>query len=99
MSYAPTMQRLITLYKQLYSAEPTSVEPITGSGSPRQYYRLSNPSGHSVIGTLGTSLEENRAFIGLTHHFEKCQLPVPHILAVSQDQMAYLQSDLGSAAL
>ena len=99
MSYAPTMQRLITLYKQLYSAEPTSVEPITGSGSPRQYYRLSNPSGHSVIGTLGTSLEENRAFIGLTHHFEKCQLPVPHILAVSQDQMAYLQSDLGSTSL
>ena len=99
MSYAPTMQRLITLYKQLYSAEPTSVEPITGSGSPRQYYRLSNPSGHSVIGTLGTSLEENRAFIGLTHHFEECQLPVPHILAVSQDQMAYLQSDLGSTSL
>ncbi|MBR1917659.1 MAG: phosphotransferase [Bacteroidaceae bacterium] len=93
------MQRLVTLYKQLYSAKPASVEPITGSGSPRQYYRLSNPSGHSVIGTLGTSLEENRAFIGLTHHFEECQLPVPHILAVSQDQMAYLQSDLGSTSL
>ncbi|MBR4648693.1 MAG: phosphotransferase [Bacteroidaceae bacterium] len=93
------MQRLISLYKNLYTAEPASVEPITGSGSPRQYYRMSDQSGRSVIGTIGTSLEENRAFIGLTRHFEECGLPVPHLLAVSPDQMAYLQGDLGSTSL
>ena len=93
------MQRLISLYKNLYAAEPASVEPITGSGSPRQYYRMSDQSGRSVIGTIGTSLEENRAFIGLTRHFEACGLPVPHLLAVSPDQMAYLQADLGSTSL
>ena len=57
------MQRLISLYKNLYAAEPASVEPITGSGSPRQYYRMSDQSGRSVIGTIGTSLEENRSTI------------------------------------
>jgi aminoglycoside/choline kinase family phosphotransferase len=93
------MQRLISLYKNLYAAEPASVEPITGSGSPRQYYRMSDHQGRSVIGTIGTSLEENRAFIGLTRHFEECRLPVPHLLAVSSDQMAYLQADLGSTSL
>ena len=63
LSYPHPMQRLISLYKNLYAAEPASVEPITGSGSPRQYYRMSDPQGSSVIGTLGTSLEENRSTI------------------------------------
>ena len=99
ISYPHPMQRLISLYKNLYAAEPASVEPITGSGSPRQYYRMSDHQGRSVIGTIGTSLEENRAFIGLTRHFEECGLPVPHLLAVSPDQMAYLQADLGSTSL
>ena len=91
------MNRLIALYNQLYGSQPT-VTPITGSGSPRQYYRLTDDK-HSAIGTIGTSHEENRAFIGLTKHFESKGLPVPHILGVSPDGMAYIQSDLGSTAL
>ena len=91
------MNRLIALYKQLYGSEPT-VTPITGSGSPRQYYRLTDKQ-HTAIGTIGTSHEENCAFIGLTKHFESKGLPVPHILGVSQDSMAYIQSDLGSTSL
>ena len=92
------MQRLTDLYRQLYGTAPTTITPITGSGSPRQYYRMTGED-HSVIGTIGTSHEENRAFIGITRHFESTGLPVPHILGVSPDGMAYIQSDLGNSSL
>lgn len=52
-----------------------------------------------MIGVIGTSREENHAFIYLAQHFEKRQLPVPHIHAVSEDEMRYLQSDLGRTSL
>lgn len=91
------MDRLKALYHQLYDSEPITTL-ITGSGSPRQYYRMTDKN-HSVIGTIGTSQEENRAFIGLTNHFKSKGLSVPHILGVSQDGMAYIQSDLGSTSL
>ena len=92
------MNRLLELYRTLYHTAPLTTEAITGSGSSRQYYRLGDAE-HTVIGTIGTSLEENSAFLGLTRHFEQCGLPVPHILAVSSDSMAYLQTDLGTTSL
>lgn len=92
------MKQLLDLYRNLYGAEPTAVKPITGSGSARQYYRLKDDF-RTVIGTIGTDAQENRAFIGLTKHFAKHRLPVPEILAVSADQMAYLQSDIGEHSL
>lgn len=92
------MQRLITLFQSIFNAQPTTTKQITGSGSSRQYYRLSNGN-DTAIGVIGTSQEENNAFIGLTHHFERQQLPVPHILGISEDGIAYLQSDLGDCSL
>lgn len=91
------MNQLLDLYRTLYNTEPATAEPITGSGSQRRYYRLKGQL--TVIGTAGTSIEENRAFIALTRHFASKGLPVPHILAVSDDQMAYLQTDLGDTSL
>ena len=35
----------------------------------------------------------------LVHFFSKRQLPVPKILAASDDQLRYLQTDLGSMSL
>ena len=92
------MKQLLDLYYNRYGTEPKIVEPITGSGSARQYYRLKDDF-RTVIGTIGTDAQENRAFIGLTKHFAKHRLPVPEILAVSTDQMAYLQSDIGEHSL
>ena len=91
------MNQLLDLYRTLYNTEPATAEPITGSGSQRRYYRLKGQP--TVIGTAGTSIEENRAFIALTRHFASKGLPVPHILAVSDDQMEYLQTDLGDTSL
>jgi aminoglycoside/choline kinase family phosphotransferase len=55
--------------------------------------------GHSVIGVVGTSRDEDHAFVYLTRHFTKRQLPVPKILAVSADELRYIQTDLGGVSL
>ncbi|MBQ8657158.1 MAG: phosphotransferase, partial [Prevotella sp.] len=38
-------------------------------------------------------------FIYLARHFASCHLPVPQVLAVSDDEMCYLQTDLGAVSL
>ena len=71
---------------------------LTTSGSNRRYYRLKGGN-ISVIGVLGTSFEENRAFIALSKHFKKKRLHVPTVFAVSKDGMSYIQEDLGEKVL
>ena len=93
------MQKLLDLYRQWKSAEPAHVQQIPGGGSNRTYYRLTDSDGLSVVGVVGTSRDEDHAFIYLTEHFAQLQLPVPKILATSDDQLRYLQTDLGSTSL
>ncbi len=97
------MDGLKTLYRTWCGAEPNHVERLAGAGSNREYYRLSAPVGSAmpatVIGCVGTSCEENHAFITLARHFAEKSLPVPEILAVSDDELRYLQTDLGSVSL
>lgn len=52
-----------------------------------------------MIGVIGTCREENDAFIYLADHFRSKGLPVPEVLAISDDHMAYLQEDLGDTIL
>ena len=61
--------------------------------------RLTDQEGQTVIGVIGTSRDENHAFLYLTEHFNRRKLPVPQILAASDDQLRYLQTDLGSMSL
>ena len=93
------MKQLIALYKKWSGAEPLSVETLPGAGSNRSYYRLVGSDGHSVVGVVGTSRDENHAFIYLSHHFSKRRLPVPEVLAASTDELRYLQTDLGRLSL
>lgn len=90
---------LLSLYTSFTGASPKTIEPITGSGSNRQYVRFTSAEGQSLIGVVGTSLEENHAFITLARHFAEKGLPVPQVLAVSEDERCYLQTDLGSRSL
>ena len=90
---------LTHLYEAYFGYPPAHTEPITGSGSSRRYYRFRDNEGNTVIGVEGTDLEENVAFIALSRHFEARQLPVPHIICVSDDGMCYLQTDVGSESL
>lgn len=93
------MEQLKELYMSRFCVEPDSMEKLAGAGSNRQYYRLYAKDGSSVIGVVGTSRDEDHAFLKIAAHFEKRQLPVPRVIASSQDELRYLQQDLGSRSL
>ena len=93
------MEKLLELYKQWKGTEPLTTEKLPGAGSNRQYYRMTDDEGRSIIGCIGTSRDENHAFVYLARHFTKRQLPVPEVLAVSDDELRYLQTDLGTVSL
>ena len=93
------MQQLISLYKEWSGAEPVTIEELPVGGSNRKYYRMTDDEGKAVIGVIGTSRDENHAFVYLCRHFTKRQLPVPQLLAVSNDELRYLQTDLGNVSL
>ena len=92
------MTELSSLYQSYYGVQPSAVTALTGSGSNRQYFRLSSPAG-TCIGVAGLDRKENDAFLTLAEHFRTKGLPVPEILQVSDDRMFYLQEDLGDLHL
>lgn len=91
--------QLLALYQQLCGSEPQRVDALSGSASNRQYFRLTCSNGTSVIGVVGENYKENHAFLLLAQQMQAAHLPVPRILAVSPDQMCYLQDDLGTQSL
>ncbi len=93
------MEALRKLYEQWKGEAPVQTERLAGAGSNREYYRMTDGEGQSVIGCIGTSRDENHAFVCLTKHFTRRQLPVPQVLAVSNDELRYLQTDLGDQSL
>ncbi len=93
------MKELCTLYARWAGVDPERVTPLTQAGSNRRYYRMQSAGHPSVVGVVGTSRDENHAFVYLSRHFERRQLPVPQVLAVSGDELRYLQTDLGDRSL
>ena len=75
------------------------MQPLAAAGSNRRYYRMAGADGRTVVGCIGTSRDENHAFVYLARHFTRRQLPVPTVLAVSDDELRYLQTDLGTVSL
>lgn len=92
------MQQLITLFTTYTGKINPTLEALPTSGSNRRYFRLKKDS-LSLIGVHGESREENRAFIALSRHFHQQQLNTPEIFAVSEDEMCYIQQDLGDEIL
>lgn len=90
---------MIKLYHDTFGKSPAYINKLSGAGSNRIYYRLSDESGNSVIGVKGESAKENQAFLALASQMYSKGLTVPKVLAVSDDQMQYLQEDLGSVSL
>lgn len=93
--------KLSNLYKKVTGVKPDIINELPASGSNRRYYRLADSTGAnpSLIGTLGTVVEENHAFLTLARHFSDKGLPTPKVVAVSPDEMTYLQEDLGDKTL
>jgi len=93
------MQKLVELYKEWCGQEPKEMTRLAGAGSNREYFRMTNNEGQSVVGCIGTSRDENHAFVYLCRHFGEKNMSVPKVLAVSDDERRYIQSDLGSISL
>ena len=91
------MEKLKNLYNNEFGSEPQSVVRLTGDGSNRVYYRMIGVA--DVIGVVGTSVEENRAFIALSRAMQECGVAVPAVIAVSDDELCYIQDDLGDVSL
>ena len=95
------MEQLIQLYKKYFDSEPADIKLLKGAGSNRKYYRIfpSDESESSIIGVVGTSAEENKAFFNLATLFAARKLYVPAVYAISDDAACYLQEDLGDTSL
>ena len=93
------MQRLLSLYTDYKGSAPVAIEPISGSGSNRRYFRLRDADGTTLIGVVGTSVEENEAFFHIADCLLTNGLNVPTVFAISSDRLCYLQTDLGGRSL
>jgi aminoglycoside/choline kinase family phosphotransferase len=92
------MYELEVLFKQHTHQNPISIEELSASGSNRRYFRLKGEN-KSYIGVEGTSVDENRAFVTMSKHFDQRGLPVPKVVALTEDERFYLQEDLGDTLL
>ena len=91
-------EELMKLFRQYAGCEAESVTRLTAAGSNRVYYRFVYKGG-TVVGVEGTNADENAAFLSIGKHLRSKGLPVPAILAVSDDCMCYLLQDLGDVSL
>lgn len=98
---AQDITKLTALARQSGLLDPSLspvVSAITAAGSNRRYYRLRLSDG-DVIGTVGDDVDENKTFIAMARHFTSLALPVPKVVAVSDDFTSYIQTDAGSQSL
>lgn len=94
----PASVAIESLFTKWYGQKPDQIEFIPQSGSDRRYFRLYVP-GSTVIATHGLNIAENEVFVYFSGHFRSAGLPVPEILALSDDKTVYLQEDLGKESL
>ena len=86
------------LYKTVNNIDWDEISKIPQSGGDRVYFRITQGQ-QSWIATYNLNLRENETFIEFANHFYAKGLPVPQILAVSENKSIYIQSDLGSVSL
>lgn len=90
--------KLNELFRNVTGVKPERSVKLTGDGSNRAYYRMT--AGEiSLLGAVGTSQHENKAFIALAAKFAECRIDVPEIYAVSEDGLCYIMQDLGDETL
>ncbi len=92
------MEQLLELFKRVFAQKIITITDLPIAGSNRKYLRL-HTENTSYIGVIGTIVEENIAFIRLAQHFISQDLPVPKVLAVSEDNLCYIVQDLGDISL
>ena len=93
------MKQLEELFVQYKHSAPKSIEELPSSGSNRRYFRLTADDDSTIIGVMGTSEDENVAFVRIAEHFLRQGLPVPEVYGMSEDKKFYIQQDLGDNIL
>ncbi|MEI6456585.1 MAG: RNase adapter RapZ [bacterium] len=93
-----SIQKVNELFQKWSGRAPLRTEPIFGTGSYRQYFRIFGDLG-IVVGAYNEDLRENQAFLSFSKHFRSEGLPVPEILAEDNKGHCYLLSDLGDETL
>jgi Predicted P-loop-containing kinase len=91
------MDSLLRVAEKFLGVKP-EIKPLVGAGSNRKYYRIFHEN-NTYIGVVGESVAENEAFIYLAEHLLGKGKRVPQVLAVSDDRLAYIQTDLGDISL
>lgn len=92
------MNSLEILFQNYFHEKLSLSTELSVSGSNRKYYRLYGKDS-TYIGVEGTSVDENRAFITISKHFTMKGLSVPKIFAVSENELTYIQEDMGDTLL
>ena len=93
------IEKIESLYKDVYRQLPLRIEKLPQSGSDRLYFRVFGSDQQSCIATYNYNEQENRTFLAFTESFRSERLPVPEIYGVSADFLLYLQEDFGSVSL
>lgn len=91
-------EKLIRLFEDWSGEKALEISKLTGSGSNRQYYRISDENS-TAIGVIGEDDQENETFLEFTSHFAKHGLHVPEIYTSNLDEKIYIQQDLGDISL
>ena len=92
------IEQIRNLFNRLNSVAWEEIQKIPQSGGDRIYFRIIQGS-QSWIATYNLNLKENKTFIYFAAHFHAKGLPVPKVLAVSDDHHIYIQEDVGTISL
>jgi aminoglycoside/choline kinase family phosphotransferase len=90
---------LHTLANQTFDCDIQSITPLREHGSARKIYRIHIKDEQSIIGVINNDSIENNAFIQFSTVFHQNGLNVPEVLSVTDDNIGYLQTDLGDTTL
>lgn len=91
--------QLSSLFEATQGEQVSQIVPMPRTGSGRQYFRIYDTTGRSVIGVFNNDKKENESFLYFARHFHSHGLPVPEILATDPNNNIYLQQDLGDTTL
>lgn len=93
------MKQIEELFERYCGEKPVEMVELPSSGSNRRYFRIRGSNNRTLIAAKGESVKENKAFWTIARHFKLKGIPVPTVLAHSDDFEYYLQEDLGNDTL
>ncbi|MBQ3656114.1 MAG: phosphotransferase [Bacteroidales bacterium] len=98
---AKNTEILEALFQRHFGKKADKIDKMPESGSNREYYYMAclAEDGCECVGTIGKEFKENLAFISFSKSFLSQNLPVPEVLEISDDSLAYLQTYIKGVSL